>query len=180
MPNKYNDAQSRITKESIFTALMILMDKKNFTDISITEVAKKAGVSRMAFYRNYNILEDVIGIHLDELFLEYSNHLLNNPDLDNYEITRLFFYYFRKHKTLVTNLINSNLSNLIYERSVEFLYSYSRSITHNCKCAPEVERYNISFISGGFYHVLIEWIKGGMNESDEVMSTMVFERIIKV
>lgn len=179
MPNKYNDAQNRITKESIFTALMILMDKKSFKDISITEVAKKAGVSRMAFYRNYNILEDVICIHLDELFLEYSKHALNNRDLDSYEITRLFFYYFRKHQAFITNLINSNLSNLIYERAVEFLYSYSKSITCNQKCSPDVERYNISFISGGFYHVLIEWSKGGMKESDEVMSEMVFGRLIK-
>lgn len=28
MANKYNDTQNKITKESIFTALMILMEKK--------------------------------------------------------------------------------------------------------------------------------------------------------
>lgn len=58
--NKNNMLQNRIAKESIFTALMILMEQKNFNEISITEVAKKAVVSRMAFYRNYNLMEDMI------------------------------------------------------------------------------------------------------------------------
>lgn len=63
-----NNSQNLITKESIFTALMILMEKKNFKEISITELTKKAGVSRMAFYRNYNNLEDIITDYLDEFF----------------------------------------------------------------------------------------------------------------
>lgn len=49
MVNKAANIQNIITKESIFTALMILMEKKNFKEISITEITKKAGVSRMAF-----------------------------------------------------------------------------------------------------------------------------------
>lgn len=29
MANKYNDSQNQLTKESIFTALMVLMEQKN-------------------------------------------------------------------------------------------------------------------------------------------------------
>ena len=71
MVNKATNMQNMITKESIFTALMILMKKKNFKEISITEITNKAGVSRMAFYRNYNIKEDIITTYIDELLKEY-------------------------------------------------------------------------------------------------------------
>ena len=178
MANKYNDTQNKITKESIFTALMILMEKKNFKNISITEVTKKAGVSRMAFYRNYSILEDIISVYLDELFEEYSNHISNYKEVDNYELTRSFFSHFRKHQKLITNLINSDLNILILERSVEFLHSFCSSIVHKTLCSPEFEKYNIAFIAGGFYNVLMEWSKSGMKESDEAMAKMVYERII--
>ena len=83
MKNKNNDLQNRITKESIFTSLMILMEQKNFQEISITEIAKKAGVSRMAFYRNYNLMEDIIISHLDEFFEEYSKQILSREKINN-------------------------------------------------------------------------------------------------
>ena len=60
MEKRTNNMQNILTKESIFTALMILMEKKDFKEISITEITKKAGVSRMAFYRNYDEKEDII------------------------------------------------------------------------------------------------------------------------
>ena len=90
MANKNNDLQNRITKESIFTSLMILMEQKNFHEISITEIAKKAGVSRMAFYRNYNLIEDIIIAHLDEFFEDYSNQILSSEKINNHEVEHLY------------------------------------------------------------------------------------------
>lgn len=173
MANKYNDTQNKITKESIFTALMILMEKKNFKNISITEVTQKAGVSRMAFYRNYNILEDIISIYLDEIFQEYSNHISNYKEVDSYEFTYSFFSHFRKHQKLITDL-----NNLILEQSVKFLHSLCSSIVYKDLCSIESQKYNIAFIAGGFYNVLMEWSKSGMKESDEAMAKMVYERLI--
>ena len=55
-----NDESKRITKESIITAVIILCAEKPFEKITVTEIVKKAGVSRTAFYRNYASKEDVL------------------------------------------------------------------------------------------------------------------------
>lgn len=179
MANKNNDLQNKITKESIFTSLMILMEEKNFNEISITEIAKKAGVSRMAFYRNYSQVEDIIISHLDEFFQEYSNQILSSEKINNYEIACLYFAYFRKHKRLITNLNNSNLTNLILERCTGFLYSLFQDIMFMNSCSKEENRYCIEFLAGGFYKVLIEWAKSGMNESDDYMAKIVCDLMKK-
>lgn len=176
MTNKYNAEQSRITKDSIFGALMSLMEKKRFEDISITEVTQKAGVSRMAFYRNYSIMEDILMDHLNNIFREYSN-LLNHKEISNYEITRLFFYYFRQHQKFIENLLRSKLTHLILEKSIEFLNILSNAITCTMDCSPEFKKYNIAFLSGGFFNVLMIWCKNGMIETDEKMAEMVYERL---
>lgn len=44
----------------ITEALLILIQKKNYRDISITEICAKAGVTRMSFYRNFRCKEDVL------------------------------------------------------------------------------------------------------------------------
>ncbi|MFC3800940.1 hypothetical protein [Cohnella sp. GCM10012308] len=45
------------TKEWIAIALLELLQIKRLPKLSVSEVVKKAGVSRMAFYRNYDSLE---------------------------------------------------------------------------------------------------------------------------
>ncbi|WP_339981306.1 helix-turn-helix domain-containing protein [Lactiplantibacillus plantarum] len=41
-------------------ALFELMQEQNFSEISITDIANQAKISRMAFYRNYNSKEDIL------------------------------------------------------------------------------------------------------------------------
>ena len=177
MINKNNVLQNKITKESIFTALMILMEENNFKEISISEIAKKAGVSRMAFYRNYNVVEDIITSYINEFFEEYSKQILSFEIHDNYESVRLFFAYFRNHDQFINNLINSDLTNLLLEKGVEYFHSLSQETVCEKLYSPIKERYIIEFKAGGLFKVLIEWVKSGMKENDEDMSELVCDII---
>jgi len=173
MENKNNTLQNHIAKESIFTSLMILMEQKNFKEITITEMAKKAGVSRMAFYRNYNVMEDIISCYLDELFQEYTNQILDLGEINTYESICLYFSYFRKHEKLMTNLINSNLTNLLLERCIKLFNTLCKESVCQKSFSPINKSYVIEFIAGGLYRLLIEWAKSGMKESDEDMAILV-------
>ncbi|MBR5113246.1 MAG: helix-turn-helix transcriptional regulator, partial [Clostridia bacterium] len=55
-----NEESKKITRESIVTALVLLFADKPYEKITVTEIVKKAGVSRTAFYRNFNTKEDVL------------------------------------------------------------------------------------------------------------------------
>lgn len=43
----------------ITEAFLLLLKKKEYKDITITEICKKAGVTRMSFYRNFESKEDI-------------------------------------------------------------------------------------------------------------------------
>ena len=51
---------SEFLRTCIFEALMLLLDQKKYEDITISELAEKAGVSRMTYYRTYENKEDVV------------------------------------------------------------------------------------------------------------------------
>ncbi|OLF47980.1 TetR family transcriptional regulator [Streptococcus cuniculi] len=55
-----NKEINQLTRESIETALLFLLEKKDMRQISISELVKKAGVSRNAFYRNYKSKEEIL------------------------------------------------------------------------------------------------------------------------
>lgn len=55
-----NQEANAITRECIESALILLMQTKPFTDITVTDLTRKAGVSRTAYYRNYASKEDIL------------------------------------------------------------------------------------------------------------------------
>lgn len=55
-----NKESNRLTRECLQTALISLMGQKSFDKITISELVRRSGVSRTAFYRNYNTKEDVL------------------------------------------------------------------------------------------------------------------------
>ena len=62
-----NFESNKLTKECLQTALIYLMGEKPFEKITITELVKRSGVSRTAFYRNYNSKEEILNEISDEL-----------------------------------------------------------------------------------------------------------------
>ncbi len=47
-----NEETNRLTRESLETALLQLLQEQDIRDISIEALVQRAGVSRMAYYRN--------------------------------------------------------------------------------------------------------------------------------
>lgn len=60
-----NKEINQLTKESIETALLFLLEKKDMKQISVSELVRKAGVSRNAFYRNYKSKEEILEAYYD-------------------------------------------------------------------------------------------------------------------
>jgi AcrR family transcriptional regulator len=173
MQGQEQNAQNQFAKECIFTALMQLMEATSFSDISITEITRKAGVSRMAYYRNYGSKEDIIIQYLNALFQVYLEEIRSYGQVDVFQFAYRYFAYFRKHEVLIKNLLRSNLWNLLLERFDTYLHSIVAGLlTHNIT-SPELKAYEVHFLAGGLYKILIEWVQNDMAQSDEEMAALI-------
>ena len=86
-------------KEYILQALLDLMKEKDFKDISITEITKKAGVSRMAYYRNYYYKEDILENYMTDLLDKYEkirNKIVEEHPNNKYKLMLYVFEYFKE------------------------------------------------------------------------------------
>ena len=175
MGNPSNNAINQLVKECIYISLTTLMKNQEFRDITITDITRKAGVSRMAYYRNYSSKEEILTDYLDELFQLYLNGLIAHDQIDAHKFTYNFFVYFRLHKTLIQNLIKANLSMLILNRFDKYLSSiFEKMIKRNPPTTSDT--LYIHFLAGGLYKILIEWIKNGLKESDEEMTAFMLRQ----
>ena len=159
-----NDESKRITKESIITAVVLLCAEKPFEKITVTEIVKKAGVSRTAFYRNYTSKEDV----LKELGTEVIGKLNDFFDgkLYNRDGRALLLGLLRqieKNAAIVKLLISSE--QIVYE-----ILCNSKYLDRFMAQDTAQQRYNTITIEFMIKKTIIEWLKGGMKESPEFIA----------
>jgi len=147
-----NEESNYVTRESIQDALYLLMEKSNYEDITITQIIKKSGVSRSAFYRNYKSKEDIIKDILTDLFRRIES------EIDSIEInwTSGFNYFYENKKSL----------NLITKAHLEYLFldKINEQLTYDNSTDNYIQAMN----HGIAYNVLLYWIKCGMTESPSI------------
>lgn len=156
MSARKNEAHD-IVVDSLAEALVQLMEKKPFSEISISELCQRAGVSRISFYRNYSRMDEILTDYLvrstDQWWKEFSKNDMNY--IFSHFCEELIREY-KKNEKLVKLLYQNNLSNIIKEHI--FI----------C-CDPnedreEVESYTRSVFAGAIYGMVDEWIRRGMQD----------------
>lgn len=166
-----NEESNKITKECIETALFILMKNKNFKDISITEIIKKAGVSRTAYYRNYNSKEDILSKHLEVIVKIITDEIyLNSYSDDPIKFWNDIFKQVKNHSNIFQILLKAGFEGIILSSINKVLLKDMINSPINIK-----EKYDVYFWSGAIYNILTEWIKSDMEESEEEMAVICCE-----
>ena len=64
------DLDQSLIRKYLTEALLQLMEKKNYDDISVGEIAERAGVHRATFYRHFSSKEDILRSCLSEILKE--------------------------------------------------------------------------------------------------------------
>ena len=63
-----NVGRNLYVKEHITESLLRLLEQKEISDISISELCDDAGIGRASFYRNFDSKEDILRAHINQLF----------------------------------------------------------------------------------------------------------------
>jgi AcrR family transcriptional regulator len=175
MEETYAYSQKKLSKDSIFTALMKLLEKKSFNSITITQITETAGVSRMAFYRSYQTKEDVITDYISEMFNEFTDSLKRLEVDDKYHAVRLYFSFFKGKSEFISILIKSELTYIFYERLCDTIVDFFKTQDDITRDDPTFTNYLAQFTAAGLFRTLLDWIKGGSVESVEEMTNFICE-----
>jgi AcrR family transcriptional regulator len=141
----------------IIEALFSLMKKKDYNNISITEICEKAGTGRMSFYRNFNSKEDIIRqwiTNTTNTFLKESDINYKNDSTKDYFIK--LFTHLEKYKTEAMLIYKANLFNLLKNEFDDKLINLHQE---------EYSNYKSYFLAGGIFNVYYFWLINGCMET---------------
>ncbi len=163
------------SREWIFEALMKLMKKNTFQDISISDITSKAGVARLTFYRNYSSKEDII-IHKGRKIYEKLMEDLNTTVFEDniiYNSIRKIISVFNDYAELFKLLLRDNLDYLIMQ-SFEIEIS---NILKSIFGVDNTDKYKVKFYEGALFAIAVEWIKNSREESIDEMTDIIYKLI---
>ena len=160
-----NNAEQKLFFQAcLYDVLMKLMQAKKFDKISVGELCEAAGVSRMTYYRSYNNKEDILLQHLDECFAVYLAEL---PVQDFFGVALSFFQFWQgQERQFLIAVVRSGLSAQLMDR----FYGYLDQIIPQMVPSEEVQPFVKSFLAGGLYKMLMDWMKTGTQAAPEEMA----------
>lgn len=160
-----NEESNRITKDSIQEALVYLLSKKNMDDISVTEIVNKAGVSRTAYYRNYQSKEEILKDFSQNIFtLIFSQ--LDNPDLVK-NPQQWYYFIFAQVK------MNERIIRLLFKAKNYNLIQFMPTI--NSTHFDKKEQYQVHAMESALVNLIEKWVEDDFDLTVDEISSLCFE-----
>ena len=162
-----NEESNRFTKDSIKTALINMMANHDFEKISITDLVKKSGVSRAAFYRNYKSKEDVLKDFSVNILKLVVSTLRDGTLKDNLlDWFRMFFASIKANRKTIDLIFKAKIN--IYEYMIESGLVVTREYS-------DLDEYRVAALIAGMIGIATKWYNNNFRESINEMADLTFE-----
>lgn len=149
-----------LTKECIVTALLRLMEVKSYQSITITDITNLAGVSRMAYYRNYKNKDEILIKHL----IEQENRLIKELHGEPANTVKGMIYYiaefFQENVMVIKAVFDADLGHLLTNMLAERIHNYFPVVDTTVS-----GKYAVQFYVSAIIGVFRMWFDDGMVES---------------
>lgn len=161
-----------LTKECIVTALLRLMQEKKYESISITDITNLAGVSRMAYYRNYKSKDEILIKYLLDQKERLVRDIGGRRADDLREIIKYGAMFFQDNAAVIHAIYEAGLAHNLSGILEECIYDYFPIVATTSE-----GRYAVHFYVGAVFSVFRLWFDQGMLESADEISDLIYRLI---
>lgn len=158
--------RNRFTRQCIGESVIALMQTKDFQDITISDIVKKAGVSRMTFYHYFDTKTDALNNYIHEIIESYIEECSRTLGIESFydkAHIRHALLFFDKHAEFFITLANANLHGLM----INAINNYMQKLI-----APVYPHsvYELYYYGGALLNVFLSWELSGKKEPvDEIV-----------
>ncbi len=165
MIENHKTERNRFTRMNIGEAIVELLKEKEFDKIQVSEITKKAGVSRMTYYNYYETKEQVLKDYLHELVNEFVVESSNHPEtgrMMSYEHIVFSLKFFDKYASFFLTLNKAGFYGMIINAMNEFMLE-------NAGEEYDGSVYRLYCYTGALLNLFIKWEENRKDMSaDEV------------
>lgn len=163
MGKRASDLRVQKTKKSIRNTLYQMVIEKKYTDITVTELSKRAEIGRKTFYLHYDSIESVFNEMRDELGYEL-RLLLNNKvyRCNRFDVNELFVSLnkiMENHLGFFKRIASENSYAFFLNDFVNLFKNIMKEQLRKSDIDHPFENMYIEFFCTGLISVYIKWLK---------------------
>ena len=168
--SREHNKRTRFTRMCIGEAVFVLMDKKEYEKIKISDIVKTAGVSRMTFYHYYETKEDALSDYFHEIVAGYIRECRTEKIGRFHDRSSIVhaLKYFDQYEMFIGKLVDAKLQYILWDAMNDYM---SKRIMPKYKI-PEYELY---FYGGALLNVFLKWQKDQKKESAEQIADSIIK-----
>ena len=159
----------QFSRDCMVQALIQLLRTKSLSNITISELTERAGVSRMTYYRNYSSMDEIFTSYLKDLIDAYREDVSGWPDKGNYNDYRNMLHcyeYFDHYREFIACLVNTGLGHLLLQSLDSYILD-----TYYTEDKGRDFYYTLRAFSGSLYNIYVTWImENSMESAEEIVS----------
>lgn len=163
------DKRQKATAEKIREGLTACLSVKPMTEISVSDIAEAAGVSRSTFYRSFDMPLDVLSYAcnrvVDMIVKDFSKINLKEPD----DLIQYSLKYWSRHTDILDAAVNCDrmdiVQNAIENHSDKFIGDLVGLLRKDFT-EPEIDYIRMGSV-GLISNLLIVWIRHNKRETPE-------------
>lgn len=150
--------QLDLVQDSLIGAIKRLLHKKDFNEISISELTRVAGISRPTFYRHYHNIVDILNIETKNLLTEFLSQV-KYQDKDNYQYILNTISFFEEHESTINIILDTKHQELLQQNIALVLGQLSTGKIQNAYFSAIENRYYVMYHTAGLMAVIFDWIQ---------------------
>ncbi|MBN2604298.1 MAG: TetR/AcrR family transcriptional regulator [Bacilli bacterium] len=170
------DMRIKYTREWTFASLSKLLETKNYEDITISEIIKKAGISRATFYRNFSTKDDIVKVKVKTFFENFYNDIIMSfrqadPE-DEIFLISSFFKRIDEEEKFIDTVIKTKLDYLMVEGIFALINMHKDQFYAIVKSNKKADEYTMEIVASSAWTLLSKWHRSGKEESPQELSTI--------
>lgn len=179
-----SDKRMKRTKSIFHETLLLLLQEKEFSSISISEIVRTADVNRSTFYFHYeqkeDLLEEMVNTTLEKMIVAFRKPHISYQVMNITEISTIpLFEHFTENKVFYKTMLSSRVPIHLQDRMIDVMENhYQLDIDFYLPQLREDIDYQlfISYRVHGLIGFIVNWIKHDFKYPLEFMS----EQLVKI
>lgn len=175
-----NNRRTQMTRALLRTALIELMQKKPFSEITIKEICAQADLNRTTFYLHYADQFALLSDVENEVYQKTLAYLQNvRPTADAPGMIEAFLQYVKSNASLFRILFFDAGSDGFRSRFVQSVLNSLR-VNIPLSCSDAEEPYILCFLMQGSMHMITEWIRRDFDMEPGRLAALIYRACNRV
>ena len=174
--------QSARRQRELEQGMLQAMLKRQFDEISVSDLCDEIHVPRKAFYRYFSGKEGALYSMIDRALMDFEIHStgaeMYEPETPMGYMENVFVYW-TEHRELLDALEKSNLSGILIQRALDFSQNIDAIPRFMLIRDKRLREYGTMFMVCGLMTMIVQWHNDGFSKSITEMAELTMQLLTK-